>query len=129
MARPTKYKPRIMLPKILKIMREGASKTEVAAELDISRETLNEWRKEYPEFSDTIKKGEVLSQAWWERKGRENLENRSFNYAGWYMNMKNRFGWKDQQQVNPQVYDKQPVRIDILSTLNRQATNKNGIQL
>jgi hypothetical protein len=92
---PTKYKPEFC-EKVIELMSEGASKTEVVAELDITFETLMDWTNpESPrykkEFSDTIKKGTMLSQKWWEKKGRVNLENRDFNYTGWYMNMKNRF--------------------------------------
>lgn len=59
MARPTKYDADKMLSKTktLKLMKSGASKTEVAAELGINRDTLYEWCDRYQEFSDTIKKG------------------------------------------------------------------------
>lgn len=98
--RPTSYDSGVMLPKIEPLMREGASLVELVVELGISRETLNQWMDpdgKYfkPEFSDTVKSGIALSAAWWERKGRKNLENKEFSYVGWYMNMKNRFGWKD----------------------------------
>lgn len=110
LGRPTKYSPKL-LPVILVLMSNGASKTEVAAELGISRETLYEWCKEYPEFSDTIKKGLQLSQAWWEKQGRTNLDNRSFNYAGWYMNMKNRFGWRDSGTEVSETTELRPIYV------------------
>src|SRR5689334_9127619 len=94
MSRPSLYKPTYSA-KVLTLMKKGASKFEVAAELVIHRDTLNEWAKKYPEFSDAIKKGEILSQAWWERQAREGLNNRLFNTALWYINMKNRFKWSD----------------------------------
>jgi|DEB0MinimDraft_6_1074348.scaffolds.fasta_scaffold85733_3 transposase len=98
--RPTKYEPE-MCDVVLELMKDGASKYEVAAELDIHIDTLCEWQKPEvnPEFSEAIKRGEALSRAWWERKGRKNLENKDFSYTGWYMNMKNRHGWSDKQET------------------------------
>ncbi len=85
---------------IVENMGKGASKEEIDALLDIAKTTRLRLTLESKEFSNAIKKGERLSQAWWERKGRINLENRNFNFVGWYMNMKNRFSWKDKQDVD-----------------------------
>lgn len=98
----TKAKPDTYLRKdwqdyILGIMSEGASLAEVKGDLAISNDLHTRWIKEEPVYSETIKKGLGFSQAWWEREGRENLRNKNFSYVGWYMNMKNRFGWKDRQ--------------------------------
>ena len=100
--RPTKYKKE-MLPKIIDLMKEGASKAEVCAEIGISQETMAQWCNPngnyyIQSFSETIKKGLQLSKAWWEKSGRINLMNRDFSYTGWYMNMKNRFGWRDKTE-------------------------------
>ena len=101
--RPTKYNPE-MLEIIIELMQEGASKVEVSAAIDVSFETMAQWCRpdgDYfnKEFSDTIKKGLRLSQAWWERQGRTQLKDKDFSYTGWYMNMKNRFQWADKQEV------------------------------
>ncbi len=94
--RPTKYDP-AMCEQVIELMREGYAKVEVAAELGICKDTLNEWTNDStkPEFSAAIKLGSQLSEAWWMKKGRINLENREFNPTLWYMNMKNRHGWRD----------------------------------
>jgi hypothetical protein len=98
MGRPTKYKKE-MCETVLELMKEGASQQEVLAVLDISNDTFYRWKKENEEFSETIKRGIQLSQAWWERKGRISLDDRQFNSTLWYMNMKNRFKWADKQEV------------------------------
>lgn len=95
--RPSKYRPEYC-EKVITLMREGLSKTEVCAELDISWDTLARWQKEIAEFSEAIKKGQKLSEAWWMRLGRENLYNKDFKHQLYYMNMKNRFGWCDRQE-------------------------------
>lgn len=89
---------------VLSLYSVGGSDVEVKALIigyrgSISNDLWNRWMKEEPEFSTTIKKGRLLSEAWWGKSGRSNLENRDFNYTGWYMNMKNRFGWKDSNKV------------------------------
>lgn len=98
MARPTKYRKE-MCDTVVEMMAEGASKTEVCAELDICHDTLLEWEDRHVEFSEAIKRGIKLSQAWWERQGRLSLKDKEFSYTGWYMNMKNRFGWADKQEL------------------------------
>lgn len=101
--RPSKYKPE-MCDKVIELMTDGASKYEVCAELEICFDTISEWcnpEGEYfkRDFSDSVKKGLDLSRAWWEKQGRTNLKDKDFSYTGWYMNMKNRFGWADKQVV------------------------------
>ena len=97
--RPTKYKPQ-MCETVIDLMKDGASLDEVRGELDISKDTLYRWKEDYEEFSDSIKRGIRMSQAWWEKQGRISLRDRDFNYTGWYMNMKNRFKWSDKKEFN-----------------------------
>lgn len=93
---------------ILSLYRQGGSDVEVKALIydwrgSFSNDLWDRWMKEEPIFSETIKKGKLLAEAWWHKNGRINLKDREFNYTGWYMQMKNRFGWKDTQQIDTNI--------------------------
>jgi len=90
---------------ILELYKDGASDVEVKALIyqwrgSFSNDLWERWMKEEAEFSETIKAGKLLSEAWWHKSGRTSLQNKDFSFTGWYMNMKNRFGWKDTQSVD-----------------------------
>jgi len=112
--RPTKYREE-MNDTALNLMKEGASIVEVCAELEISRETLYDWCNPESErhikvFSDTIRRGKVLCQAWWERQGRLNLSAKEFQTGLWNQNMKCRFpnDWipTEKKETKVEVADK-----------------------
>lgn len=84
---------------ILNEAREGAALIELAVLLGIHRETLTRLTEREKEFFDTINECKQLSEAWWVKQGRKQLENKAFSYTGWFMNMKNRFNWADKQQT------------------------------
>jgi len=94
---------------VLDMYSEGASDVEVKAYIyktlgTFSNSLWNRWMEEEEEFSQTIKMGKLLSEAWWHKTGRKNLGTKEFSYTGWYMNMKNRFGWRDKQEVSHDVH-------------------------
>lgn len=79
--------------------REGASRAEWCAELDISFQTLRNWEETYPEFLESATRARQLSQAWWEKQGRFGIWNPKFNASAYSLQVRNRFpsDWTDKQ--------------------------------
>lgn len=100
LGRPTKYDTS-MCADIPEMYAEGQADIEVAVELGIGEDTFYRWMKdpEKQDFQVAVKSGRELSKTWWLARGRKNLGGRDFNSTLWYMNMKNRHGWKDKQDV------------------------------
>lgn len=103
---------------ILKIYKVGASDVEVKALIyewrkSFSNDLWDRWMEDEQEFSETIKVGRILSEAWWNREGRTNLSEKAFNYTGWYMQMKNRFKWRD--RVDNTTNDKEVNTTNIIN--------------
>lgn len=69
----------------------GKSRTWMAAQLDISRETIYEWEKTIPEFSDAITRAMAKSQAFWEDTGQAGITTQGFNSTVWVKSMTSRF--------------------------------------
>lgn len=92
---------------VLELYNQGASDVEVKALIyrwrgSFSNDLWDRWIREEPEFSETIKNGKMLSESWWHHEGRVSLRDKNFSYTGWYMQMKNRFGWTDHQTFDHQ---------------------------
>lgn len=99
---PTDYKPEYC-EKVIKLLNKGYSIAELARYFKVAIQTIYNWQDKHPEFLEAIKKGVGFSQGWWEKHGRQNIHNKDFNSTLWYMNMKNRFGWKDKAETTHNV--------------------------
>ena len=89
---------------ILDMSKEGASDVEIRAAL--CGTSIYLWyalQEREEEFSEIIKIGRYLHDAWWLKQGRTKLEEPKFNYTGWYHNMKNRCNWSDKTKVTGEL--------------------------
>ncbi len=96
--RTSTYNP-IVCKQVTELMKEGASIKELSYYLNVNRDTIYQWIEKYADFADTIKKGVDDAEAWWMIHGRTHIGDKEFNSTLWYMNMKNRFGWRDKTET------------------------------
>jgi len=83
---------------------EGASMLEIMLAIGMNPNRHYKLLKENTErgkvYKKTMKLAEKLCEAWWLKIGRKGLTMKSnFNSHLYYMNMKNRFGWKERQET------------------------------
>lgn len=60
--RPTKYKPEYA-DQARKLCLLGATDAEMADFFDVDERTINNWKEEFPDFFQSIKKGKLLADA------------------------------------------------------------------
>jgi hypothetical protein len=94
--RPTKYDPKY-IDLVISLMELGWSKTRVAAYFRVHKDTLYEWIKQHPDFSDAVRVGETLSEAWWEEQGVAALTSKEYNTNMFKWLTSNIHGWTDKQ--------------------------------
>lgn len=93
---PTKYDPAYCL-QVIDWGRAGKSKMWIAATIGVHRDTLNEWERVHPEFSDALKRAKALEQQWWEDAGQFGMSGDKFNGQVWGRSMAARFpdDWRE----------------------------------
>lgn len=94
--RPTLYKPEYC-EKLIEHMAEGLSYEAFAGAVRVSVDTLYQWEKDQPDFSEAKKIGVGVSRIFWEKMGIAGVHAEVFNASVWIFNMKNRFRWRDVQ--------------------------------
>jgi len=76
MARPSSYKEEYA-GQAEKLCKLGATDKELANFFDIAESTLNIWKKDFPEFSESLKKGKLIADS----KVVESLYQRALGYS------------------------------------------------
>ena len=114
--RPTKYKPEFC-DVVVNVGEEGETLVGMAEACDVSRETINEWIREHPEFSDAVKRGLQKSQAWWERQGRNGLLADKFQASLYSRSMAARFpaDWRETSRVESTGKDGGKIEVETTS--------------
>lgn len=88
--RPTKYQVKFN-DEVVGLGREGKSIAQMCSHFDISRQTIDNWADEHPEFLEALSRAKVHMQAKLEEMGFTGLVNRDFNAAVWKKTMEARF--------------------------------------
>lgn len=99
--RETKYRPEFCL-QVLQLGREGKSRVQIAAALDVSIASLQRWEDVYPEFRVATTRARDLSQAWFEDRAQEGIHlGPAFNDRLWSLQVRNRFpdAFKDKSEL------------------------------
>jgi len=99
--RPTDYRPEFC-ERVIEYGKQGKSKTWMAAEFDVTKQTLLNWERAHPEFLDAMTRALQFSQMWWEDKGQEALEKPVFQASMWSRSMAARFpdDWREKQDID-----------------------------
>lgn len=109
--RPKKSLDSLSLPSnwkvtVFKLASQGLSKEEIYLHhYRINPYLFDALYEREAEFFEVVKKAELLCKGWWMEIGRKSLKKQYFHDALWYMNMKNRFGWKDRSEVDHGLAD------------------------
>lgn len=88
--RPTDYVP-AFCQRVIELGSQGKSKAQIARDLGIVRQTLDNWAHQHPEFMDALKISREAALAWWEDQGQYALRADKFNATAFIFQMKNRF--------------------------------------
>lgn len=88
--------------KAQEFMSQGYSQKATAALLGITESTFNEWLNQYDEFRAAVDLGKGLCHVWWEQAGMDGMKGKikNFNSSVWSLNVKNRFGYSEKQEIS-----------------------------
>ena len=112
MARPSEYDP-AYCERIIELGKQGLSVVEMAAEIGVSRNTLEtNWPAAHPEFLEAFTQAKTICQAWWEKQGRINLATQGFQAALYSRSMAARFpaDWREVRGTELTGKDGAPVQ-------------------
>ena len=93
--RKTSFDPVFHPLEFIKLSRLGYSDVEIAAEFGISKATLKRWANDFLEFQEAYDIGLTMYEAFFLKKGTDNLENDRFNNTMFKYLAGNKLGYTD----------------------------------
>jgi len=99
--RPSDYKPEYC-ERVISLGKLGKSVTQIASALDHHKDTLYEWEKVHPDFSDAMTRARQESQTWFEDIGQTGLTADKFQASLWAKQVSCRFpnDYREKQDLN-----------------------------
>jgi len=129
--RPTDYKEEYC-NSVIEFGKQGFSRVQMAAELEVAKATIQNWEKEHPEFLAAMTRAMTLSQAWWEKNGQECLvmpAGVSFQASAWSRSMAARFpdDWREKTATEHSGPDGGPIKAETVTKVTFvRPEKKNG---
>lgn len=120
--RPTDYLPEYC-DEVITLGKLGKSVTQIASTLDVHKDTVYEWAKVHPNFSDALSRARQESQTWWEDQGQAGLTADRFQPSLWAKQVSCRFpdDYREKQDLNLGGQKDNPLSV-ILQDLNGRSS-------
>lgn len=111
-----KYHGQKTCDRYIELSEQGKTEAQIAADLNVTVQSLYKWAKKHPEFKQARELGIDKCEAWWadylQNKGTGDKHTKGdFQAAKWLM--MNKFGWTD-KQVNHLTSDDASIKIEIV---------------
>lgn len=112
-AKTLKDLPKDWKETVILLAMQGYADVEIRTQLCVSNgayvgNILHLWYKlkdKEAEFTETLNICRAFQEAWWIAASRKSINKQFFQHAAWMANMKNRFGWRDQVEINHGITD------------------------
>lgn len=95
----TKFDPAVHPISYIRFSKQGRSDVEIASEFGISLQTLKRWTQEITEMKEAYEIGQTMYEAFFLKKGTENLENDRFNNVLYKYITMNKLGYSDKMET------------------------------
>lgn len=95
----SKYNPSTHVLGFIKASQAGKAPVEIAAEFEISQDTLLNWAKTHEDFNQAVEIGKASYEAFWLATGRDNLNTKSFSTPLFKFLTGNTLGYSDKVET------------------------------